>query len=73
MLMKIVNDILAWAYGIDERTLVLILIILVALMFTFTWVAVGTLDRDNENLERIIEGILRENEREKEAENLTKK
>ena len=46
--------------GMNEKVLVLIMIVLVVIMFVCGVVAIVTLDKDNDELRIILEGLLKE-------------
>lgn len=58
--------------SVDEKILVFIMLALVVVMFICGVVAIVTLDRDNEEMRMILEGLLREKQPEEEEKNRQK-
>lgn len=68
-----IQRILEWVGGsVDEKILVLIMLVLVVVMFICGVVAIVTLDRDNEEMRIILEGLLKEKRAMEEEKNREK-
>lgn len=58
---------------VDEKVLVLIMIVLVAVMFVCGVVAILTLDKDNDEMRMILDGLLKEKRAEEEEKKACQK
>ena len=73
MIGRIIEMIDAVTGRVDEKVLVLIMLILVVVMFICGVVAVITLDKDNDEMRMIIEGLLKEKRAMEEEKNRCQK